>query len=157
MKRTLGLLVFLAACGTNGAPGDDYFGTWMYNAGSTTTVTCPNGPQTSASTGSFTVTEGTVSDIIVVPPAGDKCPPQKFDVSGKTATIVTGQNCMYTENDPQLGSVMTNISYATGAFTLGADKKTVMGQSAGSVVFTAASGTATCSFTTVLTATKVGN
>ena len=158
MKRTLALLVFLAACGTDGSPGDDFHGTWMYNTGSSTTVSCPGqAANTAPDTGSFTVTEGTMSDIIVVPPAGDKCPPQKFDVSGKTATVVAGQTCMYTENDPQLGSVMTNIAYATGSFTLGGDKKSVSGQGAGTVTFTAASGTVTCPFTTVLTASKVGN
>lgn len=158
MKRTLALLVFLAACGTDSTPGEQFFGTWMYNAGSSTTVTCPNSaPDTTADTGSFTVTEGTTSDIIVVPPAGDKCPPQKYDVNGNTATIVPGQTCMYTENDPQLGSVMVNGAFATGTFTLGADKKTVSGQGAGTVMLTAAAGTANCSVTTVLTATKVGN
>lgn len=158
MKRTLPLFLFLAACGTDGSAGEDFFGTWMYNAGSTSTVNCPGqAASTSPDTGSFMVTEGTMSDLIVVPPAGDKCPPQKYDVNGNAATIVAAQVCMYTENDPQLGSVMYNISYATGSFTLGADKKTVSGQGAGSVMLTASSGTVTCSFTNVLTATKVGN
>ena len=98
-----------------------------------------------------------MSDLIVVPPAGNKCPPSKFDVSGKMATIVAGQTCMFTENDPQLGAVMYNIAYATGSFTLGADKKSVSGQGAGTVMLTASTGTATCSFTTVLSASKVGN
>lgn len=157
MKRTLALLAFLAACGTDGSPGDDFIGTWMYNSGSSTTVTCSNGPTTDADTGSFMITEGTMSDLIVVPPAGNKCPPQKFDVAGKTATIVTGQTCMYQENDPQLGNVTYNISYATGQYTLGADKKTVTGSGGGTVMLTAAAGNATCSFTSMLTATKVGN
>lgn len=157
MKRTLALLVFLAACGTDGSPGDDFIGTWMYNAGSSTTITCPNGPTTSPDTGSFTVTEGTMSDLIVVPPAGDKCPPQKFDVSGKTATIVAGQTCMYQENDPQLGNVTYNIAYATGTFTLSGDKKMLSGSGGGTLMLTAAAGNATCSFTSTISASKVGN
>src|SRR5438093_3404896 len=110
MKRFVGLVVFLAACGSDSAPGQEFFGTWMYNAGSSTTITCPNGPTTNPSTGSFMVTEGTMSDLIVVPASGDKCPPQKYDVSGKTATIVAAQTCMYQTNDPQLGNVTVNIA-----------------------------------------------
>lgn len=90
-------------------------------------------------------------------PAGDKCPPQKFDVSGKTATIVAGQTCMYQENDPQLGNVTYNIAYATGTFTLSGDKKMISGSGGGTLMLTAAAGNATCSFTTTISASKVGN
>jgi hypothetical protein len=157
MKRTLALLVFLAACGTDGSPGDDFKGTWMFNSGSSTTFTCPNGSTTNPDQGSFTVSEGVMSDIILNPAAGDKCPPRKFDVSGKTATIVAGQTCMYQENDPQLGNVTYNVAFATGTVTLSGDKKMLTGSGAGTVMLTAASGNATCSFTSTTSATKVGN
>jgi hypothetical protein len=157
MKRTLALLVFLAACGTDGSPGDDFIGTWMFNAGSSTTTTCPNGSTTDPDQGSFTVSEGTMSDLILNPAAGDKCPPRKFDVNGKTATIVAGQTCMYQENDPQLGNVTVNVAFATGTVTLSADKKMITGTGGGTIMLTAAAGNATCSFTSTTSATKVGN
>lgn len=157
MKRTLALLVFLAACGTDGSAGDAFFGTWMYNSGSSTTFTCPNGSTTDTETGSFTVSEGTMSDLIVNPAAGDKCPPRKFDVGGKTATIVAGQTCMYQENDATLGNVTYNIAFATGTFTLGADSKMFSGTGGGTVMLTFSTGNATCSFTSTVSATKVGN
>jgi hypothetical protein len=158
MKRTLALLVFLAACGTDGSPGDDFIGTWTYNAGSTTTRTCPD-PTLSATdmdTGSFQIAEGTMSDLIAVPQSGDKCPAIKYDVNGKTATIVGGQTCMYTENT-QNGAIMVSGAYATGTFTLGADKKTMSGMATGSVTFTGSGGTITCSVTGSMSAVKAGN
>jgi hypothetical protein len=98
-----------------------------------------------------------MSDLIVNPTTGDKCPPRKFDISGKSATIVAGQTCMYSENDPQLGNVTYNIAFATGTFTLGADNKMFSGTGGGTVMLTAPSGNATCSFTSTISATKVGN
>lgn len=157
MKRTLALLMFLAACGTDGSPGDDFFGTWMFNAGSSTTFTCPNGSTTDADTGSFTVSEGTMSDLIVNPAAGDQCPPRKFDVSGKTATIVAGQTCMYQMADATNGNVTYTFAFATGTFTLSGDKKMLSGTGGGTVMLSAAAGNATCSFTSTTSATKVGN
>ena len=157
MKRTLALLVFLAACGTDGSPGDDFMGTWMYNSGSSTTTTCPNGSTTDTETGSFTVSEGTMSDLIVNPGSGDQCPPRKFDVNGKVATIVAGQTCMYMVNDPDLGNVTVNAAFATGTFTLSADKKMISGTGGGTLMLSNAAGNVTCSFTTTMSATKVGN
>ncbi|MBL0213143.1 MAG: hypothetical protein IPQ07_04620 [Myxococcales bacterium] len=158
MKRTLGLLVFLAACGTNGSAADDFIGTWTYNAGSTSTLDCPDNSldNTTMETGTFQIAEGTTSDFIVVPQSGDKCPAQKFDVSGKVATIVTGQVCMYTENTTN-GTVMVSGAYATGTYTLSADKKTVSGSQTGSVTFTGSAATITCSVSGSVSATKVGN
>ena len=98
-----------------------------------------------------------MSDLIVVPPSGNKCPPQKFDVAGKSATIVAAQTCMYMENDPQLGNVTYNIAYATGTFNLSGDNKMITGSGGGTLTITAAAGNATCSFTNTLSATKVGN
>ena len=157
MKRTLALLAFLAACGTDGGPEDAFIGTWMYNAGSSTTTTCPNGSTTEPDQGSFTVSAGTMSDLILNPASGDKCPPRKFDVSGKMATIIAGQTCMYQENDPQLGNVTVNVAFATGTATLSADGKMLTAAGGGTIMFTAAAGNATCSFTSTTSATKVGN
>ncbi len=158
MKRILGLLVVLAACGTDGSAGDNFVGTWTYNAGSTTSIACPDPSfnSTDTQTGSFQIAEGTSSDLIVVPQSGDKCPAQKFDVNGKVATIVGGQTCMYTENTAN-GAVMVSGAYATGTFTLGADNKTVSGSQTGSVTFTGSGGTITCSVTGSMSAAKVGN
>ena len=157
MKRTLALLVFLVACGTDGSPGDDFMGTWMFNSGSSTTFTCPNGSTTDPDTGSFTVTEGTMSDLIVSPAAGDSCPPRKFDVTGKTATIVAGQTCTYMMADATLGNVTYNVAFATGSFTLSGDKKMFTGTGGGTVMLSWPTGNATCSFTSTTSATKVGN
>ncbi len=158
MKRTLGLLVVLAACGTDGPAGAEFIGTWQYNAGSTTTQTCPDPTfnSTDTLTGSFQIVEGTMSDLISVPQSTDKCPAIKYDVAGKVATIVGGQTCMFTENTTS-GAVMVSGAYATGSFTLGADKKSITGSQTGSVTYTGAGGTITCSLTGSASAVKVGN
>lgn len=158
MKRILGLLVLVAACGTDGNPGDDFIGTWTYNAGSTSTQDCPDNTLDSnaALTGSFQIAEGIDSDFIIVPSAGDKCPAQKFDVNGKVATILPGQTCMYTENTTS-GAIMVSGAYATGTYTLGADKKAVTGQQAGSVTYSGAGGSITCTLSGTVSASKVGN
>jgi len=157
MKRALGLLLFLAACGTDSTTSN-FVGTWTYNPGSTVMRTCPDTTLNSTSmlTGSFQLADGTMSDIIAVPQSGDQCPAVKYDITGKVATIVAGQTCMYTQNTTS-GTVMTMIAYATGTFTLGADNKSVTGAQAGSVTFTGAGSTQTCSFTGTLSAGKVGN
>ncbi len=158
MNRFLGLLVVMAACGTDGNPGEAFIGTWTYNAGSTSTRDCPdNSLDTNVTlSGSFQIAEGIDSDFIIVPASGDKCPATKFDVSGKVATILSNQTCMYTENTTS-GAIMISGAYATGTYTLSADKKGVTGSQAGSVTFTGAGGTITCTVSGTVSATKVGN
>ena len=158
MNRFLGLLVLVAACGTDGNPADDFIGTWTYNAGSTVTRDCTNNAfdANAALTGSFQIAEGIDSDFIVVPASTDKCPAQKFDVSGKIATIVPNQTCVYTDTSTN-PSVMVNGAYATGTYTLGADKKSMTGQQAGSVMFSNATGSTTCTISGTVSAAKVGN
>ena len=158
MNRILGLLVLVAACGTDGNGADSFIGTWTYNPGSTSVRDCPDNALDSnvALTGSFQITAGIDSDFIVVPASGDRCPAVKFDVAGKVATIVPGQTCMFTDTTGG-GALMVNGAYATGTYTLGADKKSMSGQQAGSVMFTNATGSTTCSVSGTVTASKVGN
>jgi hypothetical protein len=158
MNRFLGLLVLVAACGTDGSGADVFIGTWTYNAGSIATRDCPDNTLdvNAALTGSFQIAEGIDSDFIVVPASGDRCPAQKFDVSGKVATIVAGQTCMYTDTS-QGAAIMVSSAFATGTFTLGADKKSVSGQQAGSVTYTGSGGAITCTLSGTLSAAKVGN
>lgn len=160
MKTILGALCMMAmaACGDGESSSDAFIGTWTYNAGSITNTDCPdnqfdsNEPQT----GSFQITEGTASDLIVVPQAGDKCPAIRYDVNGNIATIQPGQTCAYTENTTG-GAVMVMGAYTTGTYTLSTDKKSATGAGTGSVTLTGAGGTITCSVSGSLSVTKAGN
>jgi len=148
----------MAACGESEDPSEAFIGTWTYNAGSTTNTDCPDNQFDSVDpeTGSFQITEGTASDLIVVPQAGDKCPAIRYDVNGNAATIQPSQTCMYTENTTG-GAVMVSGAYTTGTYTLAADKKSATGTGTGSVTLTGAGGTITCSVTITVAATKAGN
>jgi hypothetical protein len=152
------LAMTLAACGDGASDADAFIGSWMYNAGSTQNTDCPDNTLDSVDpqTGTFQIAEGIDSDLIVVPVAGDKCPAVKYDANGKIATIKPSQTCAYTENTTG-GAVMVMGAYTTGTYTLSADGKSATGGGTGSVTFTGAGGTITCSVTITLAITKTGN
>ena len=157
MNRLAGLVFVLglAACGTDSS-ADAFIGTWQYNAGSTATRDCPDNTLdlTTPLSGSFQLAAGTMSDLIEVPSSGDQCPAQKFDVKGKTATIVPGQTCMYTDNTVS-PPIMVSIAFATGTYTMSGSM--ITGTQMGSVTYTATGGNTTCTLSGTLSATKVGN
>ena len=162
MKIILALLFLtITACGDDGGTGGDdvasFIGAWTYNAGSTTTVDCQDNrfDSTDISTGTFQVTSGTMSDLIVVPEADDKCPAQRFDVVGNVASIQSGQTCMYTQMESGLTFTFTG-AYSMGTYTLSADKLMVSGSQSGSLMVSGAV-TTTCSVSGSMSATKVGN
>ena len=149
----------MAACSDSESSSDAFIGTWTYNAGSLNNTDCPdtqndsNDPQI----GSFQITEGTSSDIIVVPDAGDKCPAVRYDVNGNMAVLQPGQTCAYTTTTTSGGTVMLMGAYTTSSFTLSADKKSATGAGTGSVTVTGPGGTITCSVSQTLSITKAGN
>ena len=100
MKQLASLLVFLVACGGGSGDGaDEFVGTWTYQAGSTSKLDCDNNQldRTSTETGSFSVAEGSDSDLVLDQlDASDPCPAMKFDVSEGVATAMAGQTCMQT-------------------------------------------------------------
>ncbi len=142
MKRLLGLVMILAACGGGDDRVDDFIGTWTYQAGASSNADCDNDQldMMDQLTGSLQFAAGSMSDLIEVPGGEGACPPVRFDVDGGTATAQAGQSCTETIGTAP-NTVMVTLTYSTYTLTL---------DSAGTSA--TVSGRATASFTGAVTA-----
>lgn len=83
-------VIAFAGCGfEDTADIDGFTGTWNWNDGSSMDVNCPNGNDVQSLGGNDTFVEGNSSDLVMI---GDECN-LDFDVTGNTASIVSGQSC----------------------------------------------------------------
>jgi hypothetical protein len=162
MKHSLIFLcscaIAVGACGSDSADRvDDLAGTWMWSAGAAVALDCADNrlDRTTARSGSFVLSRGTSSDLILQPDAGDTCAPVRFDVAGASMTPQPSQSCTYTATAAGQ-AVNITISYTGGSSTLSADGKQLTVSIAASSVLGGGL-TTTCTQSVSGTATKVGN
>jgi len=99
MDRKFGLccvfvcaVIAIAGCGfEDTADVEEFAGTWSWNDGSSRDINCPNGNVVQSFDGNETFVEGNNSDLVL---ATDGCN-LDFNVSGNTASIVSGQSCEF--------------------------------------------------------------
>jgi hypothetical protein len=156
MRLTFALILMATACGGSGDDDrvDDFIGTWTYNTGSLFMLDCQNDALDSSdpATGTFAFQAGTESDLILAPDPDDTCAPARFDVSGDTASVQSGQSC--TDTDTQ-NNITTMTSIGVGTYKLNADGSMLTGMLNGTVTISGSFSTS-CTFTSSLSATKSG-
>jgi hypothetical protein len=139
---TIGLLS-IAACPGNEATR--FEGTWTYNAGSSLTITCPDGTDTANITGNEDFRPGTDSDLVVISSTGCNI---KVNASGNHADAIPGQSC-----STLLNGVTTTITFNTGTYVF--QSEVLSFSAAGTVGVMGPGGEVTCTVAASATLHKV--
>jgi hypothetical protein len=145
----------LGGCGSDDSGGQDFLGTWKFEAGSTSTLTCDNAALNSTSTidSSFMLSTGVSSDL-VEPDENNECEPIRYDVNGQVATLQASQTCSTsaTTTGGSRYTVLLNITSST--YTLGMDGTSLTSTGGGTITFSGAI-TASCTLRSNGTAKKI--
>ncbi len=134
--------------GTSGAGGLSRFvGTWKPTSGTSTTI-CPAKTTTESITSNTVWGAGVSSDLVETDGA---CNIQ-VDVTGSTASSVSGQSCTQTA-----GTASVTLTISAYTFALGADGQTATESGSGTATVTSAGVTATCSYSESASYQKLAN
>jgi len=146
---TLSLAGF--SCGSNAKNLNEFVGVWSPASG-TFTITCAGTPSLSQVTDTETWATSSTSDLVQTI-TGTSCV-FHANVSGSTATGVSGQSCVINGTDANGSSYTENLSFSAYNFVVSPDGKTANENFSGNATYSSGGLTENCTFTQTASYTK---